>query len=75
MNSLPEAKLGPNKFAAQRAVAPQRTFRSRPVRAIFEAKAEKTSAPYGALAGAFERGGIEFIDENGGGPGLRLRRR
>jgi transcriptional regulator with XRE-family HTH domain len=24
---------------------------------------------------AFERAGIEFIDENGGGPGLRLRER
>ena len=24
---------------------------------------------------AFERAGIEFIDENGGGPGLRLRKR
>ena len=23
----------------------------------------------------FEAGGIEFIDENGGGPGLRLRKR
>jgi transcriptional regulator with XRE-family HTH domain len=24
---------------------------------------------------AFERAGVEFINENGGGPGLRLRRR
>ena len=24
---------------------------------------------------AFEHGGIEFIDENGGGPGVRLRKR
>ena len=24
---------------------------------------------------ALEKGGIEFIDENGGGPGLRLRKR
>jgi hypothetical protein len=24
---------------------------------------------------AFERAGIEFIDENGGGPGVRLRKR
>jgi len=24
---------------------------------------------------AFERGGVEFIDENGGGPGVRLRKR
>jgi hypothetical protein len=24
---------------------------------------------------AFERAGVEFIDEDGGGPGVRLRRR
>jgi hypothetical protein len=24
---------------------------------------------------AFEKAGVEFIDENGGGPGVRLRRR
>ena len=24
---------------------------------------------------AFEKGGVEFIDENGGGPGVRLRKR
>jgi transcriptional regulator with XRE-family HTH domain len=28
-----------------------------------------------ALRGAFERAGVEFIDENGGGPGVRLRKR
>jgi predicted transcriptional regulator len=28
-----------------------------------------------ALRRAFEAAGIEFIDENGGGPGLRLRKR
>ena len=28
-----------------------------------------------AMRTALERAGIEFIDENGGGPGLRLRRR
>jgi hypothetical protein len=27
------------------------------------------------LRQAFERAGIEFIDENGGGPGVRLRKR
>ena len=27
-----------------------------------------------ALIEAFERAGIEFIDENGGGPGVRLRK-
>jgi len=26
------------------------------------------------LSGAFEAGGIEFIEENGGGPGVRLRK-
>jgi transcriptional regulator with XRE-family HTH domain len=28
-----------------------------------------------AMRTALERAGIEFIDENGGGPGVRLRRR
>ena len=28
-----------------------------------------------AIRGALEQGGIEFIDENGGGPGVRLRKR
>ena len=28
-----------------------------------------------AICGALEQGGIEFIDENGGGPGVRLRKR
>jgi len=27
------------------------------------------------LQAALERGGVEFIDENGGGPGVRLRKR
>jgi transcriptional regulator with XRE-family HTH domain len=26
------------------------------------------------IRAAFERGGVEFIDENGGGPGVRLRK-
>ena len=26
------------------------------------------------IRAAFERAGIEFIDENGGGPGVRLRK-
>jgi predicted transcriptional regulator len=29
----------------------------------------------GKIRHALERAGIEFIDENGGGPGVRLRRR
>jgi hypothetical protein len=28
-----------------------------------------------ALRRAFERAGVEFIDENGGGPGVRLKKR
>jgi len=28
-----------------------------------------------AIVGALRRAGVEFIDENGGGPGVRLRRR
>jgi predicted transcriptional regulator len=28
-----------------------------------------------ALRGALEEAGVEFIDENGGGPGVRLRKR
>jgi len=28
-----------------------------------------------AIRAALERAGIEFIDENGGGPGLRIRKR
>jgi transcriptional regulator with XRE-family HTH domain len=27
-----------------------------------------------AIRAAFERAGVEFIDENGGGPGVRLRK-
>lgn len=43
-----------------------------------ELKAEKTSmtAPNDkAIRHALELAGIEFIDENGGGPGVRLRKR
>jgi transcriptional regulator with XRE-family HTH domain len=28
-----------------------------------------------AIEGALKRAGVEFIDENGGGPGVRLRKR
>jgi transcriptional regulator with XRE-family HTH domain len=38
-----------------------------------------TSRPHRAtlevIKRAFERAGVEFIDENGGGPGVRLRKR
>ena len=33
------------------------------------------SATLAVLRQAFETAGIEFIDENGGGPGVRLRKR
>lgn len=33
-----------------------------------------TAANEGALRSALEAAGVEFIDENGGGPGVRLRR-
>jgi transcriptional regulator with XRE-family HTH domain len=28
-----------------------------------------------AIVAALKRGGVEFLDENGGGPGVRLRKR
>jgi hypothetical protein len=34
-----------------------------------------TAASNLAVRRAFESAGVEFIDENGGGPGVRLRRR
>jgi hypothetical protein len=34
-----------------------------------------TAANNLAVRRAFESAGVEFIDENGGGPGVRLRRR
>jgi transcriptional regulator with XRE-family HTH domain len=33
------------------------------------------AATLAAIVGALKRAGIEFIDENGGGPGVRLRKR
>jgi len=33
------------------------------------------AATLAAIVGALKRAGVEFIDENGGGPGVRLRRR
>ena len=33
------------------------------------------AATLSAIEGVFKRAGIEFIDENGGGPGVRLRKR
>ena len=37
--------------------------------------AESRHATLAVLRRAFEDAGVEFIDENGGGPGLRLRKR
>jgi transcriptional regulator with XRE-family HTH domain len=42
----------------------------------FEAGVSKPrSATVYVVTRAFESAGVEFIDENGGGPGLRLRKR
>jgi transcriptional regulator with XRE-family HTH domain len=42
----------------------------------FEAEAhEPRRATLDVIKRAFESAGIEFIDENGGGPGLRLKKR
>ena len=43
---------------------------------LFEGEgADARPATIAVLRAAFERAGIEFIEENGGGPGLRLRQR
>ncbi len=45
-------------------------------RAQSELHASKAHAPNDrAIRRALETGGVEFIDENGGGPGVRLRKR
>jgi len=42
----------------------------------FEGKgAEARQGTLALLRWAFESAGVEFIDENGGGPGVRLRKR
>jgi hypothetical protein len=40
-----------------------------------EDETSMTAANDLAVRRAFESGGVEFIDENGGGPGVRLRKR
>jgi hypothetical protein len=40
-----------------------------------EGETSMTAANDLAVRRAFESGGVEFIDENGGGPGVRLRKR
>jgi transcriptional regulator with XRE-family HTH domain len=43
---------------------------------LFEGDAtESRQATLSVLRRAFELAGVEFIDENGGGPGVRLRKR
>jgi transcriptional regulator with XRE-family HTH domain len=43
---------------------------------LFEGNgAESRYATLAVLRRAFESAGVEFIDENGGGPGVRLRKR
>ena len=43
---------------------------------LFEGEAaDARPATLAVLRQAFESAGVQFIDENGGGPGLRLRRR
>jgi transcriptional regulator with XRE-family HTH domain len=37
--------------------------------------ADSRQATLSVLRRAFEEAGVEFIDENGGGPGVRLRKR
>jgi ribosome-binding protein aMBF1 (putative translation factor) len=42
---------------------------------MFEAKTSLTAPNELAVRRALEAAGVEFIDENGGGPGVRLRKR
>jgi ribosome-binding protein aMBF1 (putative translation factor) len=42
---------------------------------LTEAETSMTAANNGAVRRALETAGVEFIDENGGGPGVRLRKR
>ena len=44
------------------------------VRQIEAGVTEPRRATLAVVRQAFERAGVEFIDENGGGPGLRLRK-
>jgi len=45
------------------------------VRQVEAGATEPRRATLVVLKQAFEKGGVEFIDENGGGPGVRLRKR
>ena len=41
---------------------------------VIDGEISATKANQAALRQALEVGGVEFIDENGGGPGVRLRK-
>jgi hypothetical protein len=41
---------------------------------MMEAETSMTAANNLAVRGALEAAGVDFIDENGGGPGVRLRK-
>jgi hypothetical protein len=42
---------------------------------LTDSETSMTAPNDAAIRAAFERAGVEFIDENGGGPGVRLRKR
>ena len=60
---------------SQQALANQAGVGIVTVRQVEAGVTEPRRATLVVLRQAFERGGIEFIDENGGGPGVRLRKR
>jgi hypothetical protein len=41
---------------------------------VIDGEISATAANQAAIRRALERAGVEFIDENGGGPGARLRK-
>jgi predicted transcriptional regulator len=45
------------------------------IRQVEAGTTEPRKATLTVIRQAFEKAGIEFIDENGGGPGVRLRKR
>jgi hypothetical protein len=42
---------------------------------ISRSETARTPVPKISIRHAFDLAGVEFIDENGGGPGVRLRKR
>jgi predicted transcriptional regulator len=47
---------------------------ARTIARLEAAGTEPRAATINAIRGALEAAGVEFIDENGGGPGVRLRK-